>query len=138
MPEAGSKATSRPPRDVDAYLATLPEDARATLEKVRQTVKAAVPDAIEVISYQMPAFQHNGRMLLWIAAWKDHCSLYPISQTVRQTCEKELEAYETSKGTIRFPIGKPLSAAFVKKIVKARIADNETSDKEGERRQKST
>jgi uncharacterized protein YdhG (YjbR/CyaY superfamily) len=124
--------------DLDIYLARVPEDARATLETVRKRIKAVIPEAVEVISYQIPAFKYKGRMLLWLAAWKDHCSVYPISQRVRETCEKELKAYDTSKGTIRFPVGEPLSAAFVKKIVKARIADNEALDKEGERRKKST
>lgn len=123
--------------DVDTYFARVPADARATLETLRERIKAAVPEAFEVISYQMPAFRHNGRMLVWIAAWKDHCSLYPISPVVRKACEKELNAYDTSKGTIRFPIGKPLPAALVRKIVKARIAENEAAAKERKRREKS-
>ena len=109
---------------VDDYLATLPADARATLEKLRKTIKAAAPKATEGISYQMPMFKHHG-MLVGFAAFKDHCSFFPGAKPVA-TFKDELKDYKTSKGTIRFPIGKPLPAALVKKIVKARIEENET------------
>ena len=108
---------------VDGYLAALPEEARATLEKIRKAIKAAAPKATEVISYQMPMYKHHG-MLVGFAAFKDHCSFFPGAKPVA-TYKDELKAYETSKGTIRFPIGKPLPAALVKKLVKARIAENE-------------
>jgi len=109
---------------VDDYLATLPADARATLEKLRKTIRAAAPKATEGISYQMPMFKHHG-MLVGFAAFKDHCSFFPGAKPVA-TFKDELKDYKTSKGTIRFPIGKPLPAALVKKIVKARIEENET------------
>jgi len=113
------------PQTVDDYLAALPEEARATLEKIRKTIKAVAPEATEVISYQMPMYKHHG-MLVGFAAFKDHCSLFPGPKAVA-TYQDKLKAYETSKGTIRFPIGKPLSAALVKKIVKTCIAENEAA-----------
>lgn len=111
------------PQTVDDYLAALPEEARATLEKLRKTIKAVAPRATEVISYQMPMFKHHG-MLVGFAAFKDHCSFFPGAKPIA-TYKDELKAYKTSKGTIRFPVGKPLPAALVKKLVKARVAENE-------------
>jgi uncharacterized protein YdhG (YjbR/CyaY superfamily) len=111
------------PRTVDEYLAALPEESKATLQKIRKTIKAVAPKATEVISYQMPMYKHHG-MLVGFAAFKDHCSFFPGAKPIA-TYKDELKAYETSKGTIRFPIGKPLPAALVKKLVKARIEENE-------------
>jgi len=116
---------SATPQTVDDYLAALPQDARATLEKIRKTIKAVAPKATEVISYQMPMYKQHG-MLVGFAAFKDHCSLFPGAQPIA-TYKDELKAYKTSKGTIRFPIGRPLPAALVKKLVKSRIAQNEAA-----------
>ena len=116
-------AKSAPARDVDEYLAGVPKEARATLEKLRKTIKAVAPMASEVISYQMPMYKHHG-MVVGFAAFKDHCSIFPGS-AVMDAYKKELKHYDTSKGTIRFPANKPLPAALVKKLVKARIAENE-------------
>jgi uncharacterized protein YdhG (YjbR/CyaY superfamily) len=118
-----SAKKSAAPQTVDDYLAALPEDARAALEKLRKIIKAAAPKAAEVISYQMPMYKHHG-MLVGFAAFKDHCSFFPGAQPLA-TYKDELKAYKTSKGTIRFSIDKPLPAALVKKIVKNRIAENE-------------
>jgi uncharacterized protein YdhG (YjbR/CyaY superfamily) len=112
-----------PARDVDEYLAGVPKEARATLEKLRKTIKAAAPMASEVISYQMPMYKQNG-MVIGFAAFKDHCSIFPGS-AVMDAHKEELNRYDTSKGTIRFPANKPLPAALVKKLVKARIKENE-------------
>lgn len=120
------------PQTVDAYLAALPEEARATLEKLRKTIKAAAPKATEVISYQIPMYKHHG-MLVGFAAFKNHCSFFPGAKAVA-THKDELKAYKTSKGTIQFPIGKPLPAALVKKIVKTRIAENEKRAAEKEKK----
>src|ERR1700730_1162026 len=116
-------AKSGPARDVDEYLAGVPKEARATLEKLRRTIKAAAPMAAEVISYQMPMYKQHG-MVIGFAAFKDHCSIFPGSAVV-DAHKVELKRYETSKGTIRFPVSKPLPAALVRKLVKARIAENE-------------
>ena len=123
QPGRTSVKKSAPAQTVDDYLAALPEEARATLEKLRKVVKAAVPKATEVISYQIPMYKHHG-MLVGFAAFKDHCSFFPGANPIA-THKDELKAYETSKGTIRFPIGKPLPAALVKKLVKTRVAENE-------------
>jgi len=122
-PGSTSAKKSAPALTVDDYLAALPEEARATLEKLRKVVKAAAPKATEVISYQIPMYKHHG-MLVGFAAFKDHCSFFPGANPIA-THKDELKAYETSKGTIRFPIGKPLPAALVKKLVKTRVAENE-------------
>jgi uncharacterized protein YdhG (YjbR/CyaY superfamily) len=113
------------PQTVDEYLAALPKDKRVTLEKLRQTIKSAAPKATEGISYQMPMFKYHG-MLAGFAAFKDHCSFFPGAEPIAAH-KDELKAYETSKGTIRFPVDKPLPAALVKKLVKTRIAENEAS-----------
>jgi uncharacterized protein YdhG (YjbR/CyaY superfamily) len=116
-------AKRAPARDVDEYLAGVPKEARAALEKLRKTIKAAAPMASEGISYQMPMYKHHG-MVIGFAAFKDHCSLFP-GPTVIAAHKQELKRYDTSKGTIRFPAGKPPPAALVKKLVKARLAENE-------------
>ena len=124
-----TRMTTVPAADIDQYLATVPEDARATLEKIRQTVRAAAPRAVEAIWYQIPTFKLDGRALVGFAAFKNHCSFFPMSMAVMRTYHDELNSYDTSKGTIRFPVGKPLRATLVKKIVKARIKENEARAK---------
>jgi uncharacterized protein YdhG (YjbR/CyaY superfamily) len=114
---------SVPAKDVDEYLAGVPKEARATLEKLRKTIKATAPKATEVISYQIPMYKHHG-MLLGFAAFKDHCSFF-VGPAVMNAHKEELKRYDTSKGTIRFPAGNPLPATLVKKLVKARIEQNE-------------
>lgn len=121
MKKTSAKASV--PKTVDEYLARVPKDVRVTLEKLRQTIRAAAPQAVEVISYQMPMFKHHG-MLVAFAAFKNHCSFFAGSG-VMDAYQKELSKYKTSKGTIRFTIDKPLPATLVKKLVKARIKHNE-------------
>lgn len=123
MIKKNAGATTAPIKDVDDYLAQVPPEARATLEKLRKTIKAAAPMASEVISYQMPMYKHHG-MVVGFAAFKNHCSLFPGS-AVMEAHQQELKRYDTSKGTIRFPVDQPPPAALVKKLVKARIEDNE-------------
>ena len=124
-----TRMTSVPAGDIDQYLATVPEDARATLEKLRQVVSAAAPNAVEAIWYQIPTFRLCGRALVGFAAFKNHCSFFPMSMAVMRAYYDELNSYDTSKGTIRFPLDKPLRSALVKKIVKARIKENEARAK---------
>ena len=114
---------SAPAKNVDEYLAGVPKEVRATLEKLRRTIKAAAPMAAEGISYQMPMYKHHG-MVVGFAAFKDHCSIFPGS-AVMDAHKDELQRYNTSKGTIRFSASKPLPAALVRKLVKARIRENE-------------
>ncbi|MGA3165620.1 MAG: DUF1801 domain-containing protein [Terriglobia bacterium] len=113
------------PKNVDEYLAGVPEPARSTLQRVRAVIRSAVPaEATEAISYRIPMFKYKGP-LLGYAAFSNHCSLFPMSSSVIEAFKNELKGFQTSKGTIRFPVDKPLSAALVKKLVKARIAQNE-------------
>ena len=114
---------SRPKaKSIDAYLAALSSDKRAALERLRKTIKAAIPRAEECISYQLPAFRVDGRVLVWFGAAAKHCAFYPGA--VLDGFEDELKKYETSKGTIRFQANDPLPAGLVRKIVKARLAQH--------------
>lgn len=97
---------------------------RATLQRLRKTIRAAAPDADEVISYQMPAFRQNG-MLVYFAAFEDHCSLFVGSATVRRAFSAELKPFMTGKGTLRFTPDQPLPTGLVTRIVKARVAEND-------------
>lgn len=110
---------------VDKYLASVPEEKRATLEKLRRTIRTVVPEAEEVMWYQIPTFKFEGRPLVSFAAFKNHCSLFPMSMAIIRAHEDELKSYLTSKGTVRFTSDRPLPAALVKKIVRARIKENQ-------------
>jgi uncharacterized protein YdhG (YjbR/CyaY superfamily) len=127
MKKTKSSMAGAAAKNVDEYLAAVPKEARAALEKLRWTIKAAAPMATETISYQMPMYKHHG-MLVGFAAFKNHCSLFPGSG-VMDAYKKELKDYETSKGTIRFTIDKPLPATLVKKLVRDRIKQNEAHAK---------
>jgi len=112
------------PTGVDDYMATLPERSRAALETLRATIRAAAPEATEAISYAMPAFRSHGRVLVYYAAFKGHCSLFPASGAVIAAYVEELKGYHTSRGTIQFPLGQPLPTALVESIVRARLEEN--------------
>ena len=113
------------PKNVDEYLKGVPEPARSTLNRVRAVIRSAVPpEATEGISWRMPMFKYKG-LLVGFAAFRNHCSFFPMSLSVMETFKNELKDFPTSKGTIRFPVDKPLATALVKKLVKARIAENE-------------
>ncbi len=112
------------PRNIDEYLAGIPEPARTTLSKIRAVIRSAVPpEATETISYRIPAFKHN-EVLIWFAAFSDHCSLFPTA-AVMEAFKKELAPYRTSKGTIHFPTDKPLPTSLLKRLVKARVVQSE-------------
>lgn len=106
----------------DTYLASLSADKRATLTRVRRAIRAAAPDAEEGMSYGMPAFI-QGKPIAGYAASAEHCAYYPMSGAIVEALAADLAAYETSKGAIRFPIGKPPPASLIRKLVKARIAE---------------
>jgi len=127
-PKQGSKT-------IDQYLAGVNPRQRAALQKLRQTIRAVAPSAEECISYGIPAFRLNGRSLVFFGAWADHCSFYPGSSVTLKKFRDDLKDFETSKGTIRFSPQEPLPAALVKKLVKARMAEN--GDRVNKNRRKS-
>lgn len=108
---------------IDEYIATFPKDVQKILEELRGTIKAAAPDVEEKISYQMPTFNLNGRYLVYFAAWKNHISMYPIPSG-SEAFNKEVSQYAEGKGTLKFPINKPLPLKLITKIVKFRVAEN--------------
>jgi uncharacterized protein YdhG (YjbR/CyaY superfamily) len=111
-------------KTVEEYLAAIPEPARNTFDKLRATVRSVVPaKATETISYQIPAIRHNV-VLVWYAAFSNHCSLFPTA-AVMDEFKNELKGFTTSKGTVQFPLDKPLPVALIKKIVKTRMAHSE-------------
>ena len=109
--------------DVDDHLAGLPPDQQAALQHLRETIRAAAPGATEAISYGMPAFRQDGHGLVGYAAFKAHCSLFPMSSTVIPALADALEGFTTSKGTIRFTPDQPLPDAVVTRIVEVRLAE---------------
>src|SRR5262245_51240273 len=114
--------TGARPASIDEYLAGVSDDKRAALQRVRETILGVIPTAEECISYGMPAFRHEGKVVVFLAAAANHCAFYP-GGLVSEFAD-ELEAFETSKGTIRFQPEHPLPAALVRKIVKAAVARN--------------
>jgi uncharacterized protein YdhG (YjbR/CyaY superfamily) len=129
-------ASAKPkPRTIDEYLKNTEDDQRRVLNKLRQTVRAAAPEAQECISYGIPAFQLNGRSLVFFAAWANHCAFYPGSSVMLKKFQDDLKNFQISKGTIRFSPDKPLPVALVKKLVKTRIAQN--NDRANKKKRKS-
>jgi len=113
------------PKSVHKYLAGVPEPARSTLNKIRAAIRsAAPPESTEIISYGIPAFKHQG-VLVWFAAFSNHCSLFPTAAVIRKF-KDELKGFTISKGTIQFPTDKALPAGLVKKMVKARVTQMES------------
>jgi uncharacterized protein YdhG (YjbR/CyaY superfamily) len=112
-------------KTVAAYLAALPKDSRAALQKLRKDIRAAAPDTTELIAWGMPAFK-QGKLLVGYAAFKDHCSLFPMSVAVMRRYAAGLEKYVTTKGSIHFSAAKPLPTTLVRKLVRARIVENKT------------
>ncbi len=122
---AGGEPGGDVAQDVEAYLAKVPEPARTTLEKVRAMIRGAAPkEATEKLSYGIPSFQYKGG-LVGYAAFKAHCSFFPMSASLLDEMGDDLKGLRTSKGTVQFAVDKPLPAAIVKKMVKARVAQNE-------------
>jgi uncharacterized protein YdhG (YjbR/CyaY superfamily) len=120
-PAAGGR---KPARTVAGYLASLPPESRRALERLRRDIRSAAPQAEELIAWDMPAFK-QGRLLVGYAAFKGHASLFPMSLKVMSDFAAKLKPYGPGKGTVRFPFSAPLPAALVRRIVKARIAENE-------------
>ena len=122
---SAAKVKASSAADVDKYLAAVPEPGRSTLNKIRATIRSVVPaEATEALSYGIPAFKYKGGLVAY-AAFKDHCSFFPMGSAILDELKDELKPYRVSKGTLHFPLDKPLPATLVKKMVKARIAMNE-------------
>ncbi len=122
---AGKRKNTHAPKNIDEYLAGIPEPARSALIKLRASIRSAVPpEATEIISYGIPAFKHKV-VLVWFAAFSNHCSLFPTAAVIEKF-KSELKGYSTSKGTIQFPTDKPLPIALIKKMVKVRVAQTKS------------
>jgi uncharacterized protein YdhG (YjbR/CyaY superfamily) len=118
---AKSKGT---PKNFEEYLASVPAPARGALKQMRAAIRSAAPaEAVEIISYGIPAFKHK-RVLVWYAAFSKHCSLFPTAAVI-ETFKEELKGFVISKGTIQFPTDKPLPTALIKRVVKARVKQDE-------------
>jgi uncharacterized protein YdhG (YjbR/CyaY superfamily) len=117
-------STRRKPKTIDEYLAGVDADHRDALQKLRETIHTVAPTAEECISYGIPAFRLNGRSLVFFGAWANHCAFYPGSSNTLKKFRNELRNFQTSKGTLRFSPDKPMPVALVKKLLKARIAEN--------------
>lgn len=120
--QTASQFKKAKPRTPDEYMVALSDDKRTALERLRQAIKAAAPEAEECISYQLPAFRLDGKLLVAYGAAAKHCAFYPGS--VLGSLKDELKGYDITKGTIRFAPNKPLPRALVRKLVKLRIAKN--------------
>jgi len=125
---AATKTTSGAAQ-VRAYFASLPPDARSHLKTIRDIIRSAAPRAAESISYGIPTFKIDGERFIYCAAFKHHVSLYPMTAAIRRTFADELKGYKTSTGTIQFPLDRPLPIAFVKRLVRARLAEMSPTDK---------
>lgn len=108
---------------LDAYYASLSPEGKKSLRALHDAILKAAPGAVETFSYSVPAVRYEGRMLVYYAAWRNHCSLYPFTAAIQRAFARELEPYETLKGTIQFPIDEPIPSDLVVKLVKARIPD---------------
>ncbi len=110
-------------KSVDDYLDSQPEAVRPTLARVRTTIRKAIPNAAEAISYQIPAYKLPGGTVLFFAGWKQHYSLYPATAPLLAAFKKDLAGYEVSKGTIRFPLSEPVPAKLIERIAKFRAKE---------------
>lgn len=118
-----SKEAQETKRKVRSYIAALPPDARRHLRKLREIAVATAPAAVEGFSYGIPVLRLGGKPLVWYASWKEHISLYPIGAKIRHALASKLKDYKTSKGTVRFPLSKPVPVTLVRQLIKARIAE---------------
>jgi len=126
--KSAAKKSTGTPNTVAEYLARVPEPARSALNQIRAAIRSvAPPESIEILSYRIPAFKHK-KVLVWYAAFSDHCSLFPTAAAI-EAFKDELKGFTVSKGTIQFPLDKPVPAPLIKKIVKKRVAQSEGEKK---------
>jgi uncharacterized protein YdhG (YjbR/CyaY superfamily) len=112
------------PGTIDEYIAGLPAETQQVLEEIRRLVREAVPGVTERISYGMPTFDLNGRYLIYVGAWKKHIGLYPLTDGVARTFAEELKPYKMSgKGTVQFPLGKPMPLELIRRILEFRACE---------------
>lgn len=122
-------ATAQPPfRDIDAYIDSCPQEVRPVLQQIRRAIREEAPDAVETISYQMPAFKLEGRILIYFAAWKKHIGIYPPMSDAAPF-KKQLARYEGPKGNLQFPLAEPLPEALLRKIARFRTKECRTAAK---------
>ncbi|ACT96546.1 iron chaperone [Dyadobacter fermentans] len=117
------------PKTIDEYIAGFPDDVQAVLRQIRAEIRTVAPEAVETISYDMPTFNLNGTYLIYFAGWKKHVALYPISESIFQKLSEELSGYKGSKGSVHFPLNKPMPLGLIRKIVALRIGENEAAAK---------
>jgi uncharacterized protein YdhG (YjbR/CyaY superfamily) len=110
-------------KSVDEYIATHPKQVQAVLRRVRSIIRKALPGASEGISYQIPAYKLHGGVVIYFAGWKQHYSLYPATGGLAEAFQDELAPYEVSKGTIRFPLGRPVPVKLIERIAKFRAKE---------------
>jgi uncharacterized protein YdhG (YjbR/CyaY superfamily) len=113
---------------MDAYIASFPKEVQGILEKIRQAIRRAAPDAVETISYQIPTFKLNGKSLVYFAAWKEHIGFYAMPSG-NAAFKKELSQYKVAKGSIRFPLEEPIPYDLIKKIVMFRVKETQVKKK---------
>ena len=130
--------TTSKPKDIDEYIARFPLDTQEILEQIRDTIKKVVPEAEETISYGIPTFDLNGTYLIYFAAYKKHIGIYPVPSAIEEV-DKDFASYKTSgKGTIQFPLNKPMPLNLITKLVKFKVKENFEKMENKKRTKKST
>lgn len=110
---------------IDEYIATFPEDVQGILQEIRAVIRSAAHEAVETISYDMPTFNLNGTYLIYFAGWKKHIALYPVTGKISEVLAAELSGYKGTKGSVHFPLNKPMPLDLIRRITELRIAENQ-------------